>query len=189
MEITNEMREYFTLRTRAHLYLVNKWSNRIAERDFGGVDEELLNRERDEHDFGKWLEPEFTPYIWITWRYREKRYGRDLIVPDDLNEKLHAATFSHIKTHKHHPEYWDDEVTIDSLNKDNRDKPGGTIVDGTKMPLTYIASMVADWLAMSEELGTCPKEWADKNINIRWKFTDVQVEMIYRIIRIVWSNK
>ena len=29
------------------------------------------------------------------------------------------------------------------------------------------------------------KEWADKNVNIRWKFTDKQKDLIYELIEVV----
>ena len=42
--------------------------------------------------------------------------------------------------------------------------------------------MVADWSAMSEELGSETKDWADKNVNVRWEFTDEQRDLIYELI-------
>jgi len=56
------------------------------------------------------------------------------------------------------------------------------VIDVTNMSLTHIAHMTADWLAMGEELGNTAKEWADKNVGKRWKFSDEQTEFIYRII-------
>ena len=100
---------------------------------------------------------------------------------------MHEATFHHIKNHRHHPEFWDKEVTIDSLNKDDRDRPSeGKIVDGTHMPLTYVAAMVADWFAMSEELGGHPRDWAKANIGVRWNFSQAQESFIYYLIDRVW---
>lgn len=46
--------------------------------------------------------------------------------------------------------------------------------------------MVADWFAMSEELGGHPKDWADKNINIRWSFSQEQKNLIYDLIKGIW---
>ena len=98
---------------------------------------------------------------------------------------MNEATFHHIKSHRHHPEFWDESVTIKDLNKDDRDRPSeGRIVDGTKMPLTYVAAMCADWFAMSEELGGHPNDWASKNINVRWKFNEEQINLIYDLIKI-----
>lgn len=44
-----------------------------------------------------------------------------------------------------------------------------------------IAEMIADWEAMSQELGGNTKEWADKNIG-RWNFNKHQKELIYKLI-------
>jgi hypothetical protein len=48
--------------------------------------------------------------------------------------------------------------------------------------------MVADWCAMSEELGGHPAKWAADNINIRWKFNEHQIALIYFIIGKVWTS-
>lgn len=189
MKPTNEMVEHYTLRTRAHLYLVWKWSDRIKNLNHPKVDKWELDLEKEVHDCGKWLEPEYTPYVFISWRYREKRYGREFEVPKEISDKMHEATFSHIKKHKHHPEYWDDKATIDYLNHQNRDKPSEHQTDATKMPLTYVAAMVADWLAMSEELETCPYEWIKNNVNIRWRFTDEQADLINKLVEALWVKE
>ena len=49
-----------------------------------------------------------------------------------------------------------------------------------------IAEMVADWMAMSEERGGHPKEWADNNVNKRWEFSRGQCNLIYKIIEKVY---
>jgi len=187
--ITQDMINHFKYRTGYHLWCVHKWSNKIASLNHPAIDKLLLDKERDDHDELKWAEPEYTPYVLISWNYKCKREGVEFILPNDIKEKMHEATFHHIKRHKHHPEFWDDNVTIDGLNKDDRDKPTeGKQVDGTKMPPTYIAAMVADWFAMSEELGGHPKKWANDNVNVRWKFNTEQVELIYELIEKVWPT-
>ena len=154
------------------------------------INNNLLDKERDEHDQFKFAEPEYSPYLFITWNYYCKRKSIPFELSQEIKDKMHEATFHHIKTHAHHPEYWDEGVTIAGLNKDDRDRPAeGKIVDGINMPNTYIAAMVADWCAMSEELGTnSPKDWADANINIRWKFTEQQTYLIYSLIEMVWQK-
>lgn len=185
---TNSMKDHFKYRTGYHLWCVRKWSDRIAALNDPRIDRVLLDKERDDHDEGKWLEPEYTPYLFISWNYKCKREGVPFDLPPETQQQMHEATFHHIKSHRHHPEFWDDDVAIDGLNKDDRDRPAaGRLVDGTKMPLTYVAAMVADWFAMSEELGGHPKNWADKNVNIRWKFTDIQTAFIYELIKKVWT--
>ena len=187
--MTQEMKEYFTLRTRAHLFLVRKWSDKISSLNDYRIDRFLLDKERDEHDQYKWVEPEYTPYVYITWMYKCRREGVPFEIPEDIKNSMNEATFHHIKNNAHHPEFWDKSFTINDLNKDDRDRPtGGRLVDGTMMPMTYIAAMVADWCAMSEELETnSPKQWAESNINIRWKFSREQIDFIYYLIDQVWT--
>lgn len=183
--------EHFLYRTRAHLYLVRKWSDKIADAfaDDDRLSVYLLNAERDRHDQTKFEEPEYSAYVNITWKYYCKRHGLPFESNPELDEAMHIATYHHIKNNRHHPEYWDDATTLDdSLDRGNRDGVPSRIVDGTKMPLTYIAAMCADWCAMAEELGkNTPQEWGKKNINIRWKFSDKQVEFIYEILDKVWK--
>lgn len=186
--ITTDMINHFKYRTGYHLWCVNKWSNKIASLNDSRIDIYELNLERDRHDEGKWIDPEYTPYLLISWSYKCKREKIEFALPEDIKQKLHEATFHHIKNHRHHPEYWDDSVTIASLSKDDRDKPpAGPIVNGAKMPMTYVAAMVADWMAMSEELGGHPANWAKDNINVRWKFNDYQICLINDLINLVWK--
>jgi len=187
--ITKDMVTFFKLRTRAHLYLVNKYHNKISKLKDQRIDQELFDRERDEHDAFKWIDPEYTPYVLLTWRYEQRRKGLDLELPESIKEAIHEATFHHIKNHRHHPEFWTDNESMDTLNKDDRDKPSGHLVDGTKMPLTYIAAMVADWMAMSEELGGHPRKWAEDNCGVRWTFTKEQTEFIFELIDKIWDLK
>ena len=55
------------------------------------------------------------------------------------------------------------------------------------MRLTWMR-FSADWMAMSEEKGTDPNDWAKNNINVRWKFTDEQEDMIYALIKDFWRS-
>lgn len=188
MNLTKEMTDHFKYRTGFHLWCVRKWSDRIAALNDPRIDRFLLDQERDAHDEMKWVEPEYEPYVLISWGYKCKRDGVVFDLPLDMKERTHQATFHHIKNHKHHPEFWDSNVSIDSLNKDDRDSPTeGKLVDGTRMPLTYVAAMVADWMAMSEELGGHPEKWAHQNINVRWRFDYMQKELIYGLIERVWK--
>ena len=69
------------------------------------------------------------------------------------------------------------------INREDRDKPPKEMVDGTKMPDMAIAEMVCDWQSMSDELKkNTTREWADRNINVRWKFNENQTKLIYDII-------
>lgn len=179
----DEKAEWFAKRTLMHIGLVQKYLQRIQMLGLPEIDKGLLEEEM-EHDASKWREPEYEPYIHTTWRYRQARLGMSYELPEAMNDKMNEATFHHIKNNRHHPEYWDDTVTIDCINQANRDKPSGRQkVDATGMPLTYIGSMMADWLAMSEEKSTNVEDWIRNNVNVRWEFMPQQVALMHRIAK------
>lgn len=69
---------------------------------------------------------------------------------DEGRLKLKMAVTHHNSTNKHHPEAW----------------------NGIKnMPSVYVAEMVCDWKARSEEFGTSLREWVDDTATRRWGFT------------------
>lgn len=184
-EGTPEEREaWFEKRTNAHIGRVRKFAKIIEDSDpekYGG----LVKKAKD-HDQSKFKEPQRTPYIALTWRHRwddYKGYKVPGIIPDKV---INDATLLHLTTEDHHPEYWTNQKDKDLLNREDRDAVPKKMVDATKMPPLAIAEMVADWAAMSEELGQgSPRVWADKKINIRWKFTPEQKKQIYDLISLL----
>jgi hypothetical protein len=72
-------------------------------------------------------------------------------VEESAKIKLKIAVQHHSKTNPHHPEYWD-----------------GGIKD---MPRLYLAEMVCDWKARSEEFGTNLREWIDNVATKKFNFT------------------
>jgi len=179
-----EMKEWFDKRTNRHISLVQKYCKKIAEYDkkrFGG----LLERAKV-HDDSKFEEPEYSPYLLISWQYKCEDEGKEFNPPKDLADKMAQATLHHVTHNSHHPEYHSPKKS-GLINREDRNKPPKEIVDATSMPDLDIAEMAADWMGMSEEKGNNPKDWADKNVNIRWKFTDEQTKHIYEIIAGVWA--
>jgi len=183
---TPEMDKHFRTRTDRHIALVRKYCGKLASvpMHLDGI------IERGEvHDDSKYAEPEMTPYIWLTWRYKCKDDGTECVLPsgyDGAGGKIAKATEHHILANAHHPEFHQGR-TDELLNPADRDKPPAKIVDATKMSELDIAEMVADWCAMSEERGNTPREWADKNVGVRWKFTPSQKALIYKLIDSVWT--
>lgn len=162
---------YFIERTKKHIELVQKAAQKIVDKfpDF----KELINV-AGEHDASKFEEPELTPYIELSWRKKEDN--------KEITNEIKNATLHHIKNNKHHPEYWsDDEANINSKDRDKSDK----VIDASKMEDLYIAEMVADWQAMSEELKTnTVREWYNKVKDVRWHFSDKQDKLINRLIEV-----
>jgi len=181
VEATEEMKSHFKKKTDMHISLVRKYAQKIMDLNFPEVDNKEVQEESDIHDHGKWADPEYEPYLHISWHYREKDKGREYKVSKEIKDQMDNATFHHITTHKHHPEYWDKTVTLASINRDNRDTPSDKIVNAVSMPLSHIATMMADWLAMSEEKNTNIQYWIKDNVNIRWKFTKEQVLLVNKI--------
>ena len=182
------MKDWFVKRTKKHISLVGKYCHLIMEA-FGAF-EELESRIKV-HDQTKFEYPELEPYIYTTWKYKCKDSGEDFEKcnpPDDIDKQMKRATLHHIFNNSHHPEFHlpKEKQTEDVLNSGDRDKPGNTLVDAEGMPDIDIAEMVADWCAVSAERNTDPNVWARTNIGHRWRFSDVQTDLIYEIIRKIW---
>lgn len=185
-EYTQEMYDWYIKRTNMHIKLVQKWAQVIVDQYWGestkNIVEEFLNKlllnKVKDHDKSKLEdESEIKPYVFISWMYKMKDQGIDYKIPDDVDDT--AATTHHVLSNDHHPEYWSDN--FNPINRVDRDKPK-ELIDATNMTDTAIVHMCCDWMAMSEEKGTDPMEWADKNINVRWKFDEDQVDLIKDIL-------
>lgn len=75
----------------------------------------------------------------------------------------------HSKSQKHHPEYWDDAITVDDFNYE--DPP---IVNADKMPDRYLLELVCDWSAVAIKLNKGIFQWYNKTCtgdNPRFRFT------------------
>lgn len=170
-----------------HVGLVKKYGRQIAGLKLPGIDQLELIKEVDAHDMSKRSEPELTPYKDISWYYKLKKDGHEMELTKEMENAMAEATLHHIKNNKHHPDYWSDEVSKEELTMKNRIENPKDAIDAFKMPKLHMAHMVADWLAMSEEVGGTAKAWADKTINKRWNFNDDQTKFIYNVIDLIES--
>jgi len=175
-----EMEDWFEERTKKHIDRVSKYCNLIADED--DRFEELRERAKI-HDQSKFESPEREPYVYITWKYKCEDDDVDWEAPEGLDDEMNKATEHHVKSasNRHHPEFHS-EKEVDLINRKDRDKPPEEMIDATKMPDLDVAEMVADWCSMSEEKGGHPRDWAKKNVNVRWKFTEDQEDLIYELI-------
>jgi hypothetical protein len=186
VNITLEMLEFFDARTRYHIQLVQKYAKLISEYErfrtlFSFMTHAFASSVKD-HDQSKFVEPEKTPYVYITWRYHCKNFGIPFQSTPELEDSMHEATVHHVKNNRHHPEFFDENA---SISRKDRDKAPDKIVDASSMTDLDIAEMCADWMATGEERGNTARDWADKNVNKRWKFTKEQTQLIYDIINYV----
>jgi len=179
-----DIKPHFEKRTKRHIELTQKFCKKI-DRAFSKQFEGIVER-GEQHDQSKYGKEELDPYIWLTWEYKCKDDGVECKMPQGMKEKIHAATEHHIRSNAHHPEFHVPKGQFAGINKKDRDKPPGKLIDATAMTDLDIAEMVADWCAMSEERGSTPRSWANQNVNVRWKFTPKQEKLIYKLIKAVW---
>ena len=123
-------------------------------------------------------------YVLIDNYYRE-----DPKVPVAYSDSMAEASFKHVKSEPHHPEYWDDTVMPAAPGVDRDISVTTAIVDATNMTIPAIVEMVCDWVAMAIERNNSPREWADRHIHHRWEFTEPQVTIIYALIDILWDPR
>jgi len=171
MELTKEMYDHFEKRTKMHIDLVNKYGA-IVGKDY---------KEHDKDKYGELKEA----YVLVNWR---NKIGKDYNAFSKREQALmNSATKAHIFTNAHHPESALRDIReLDGFDRADAEKSKGKVLDCTAMTTEGIIEMCADWCAMSEELGNTPFEWADKNIDIRWKFDDRQKKLINRTLRRMW---
>lgn len=180
----SKMVDLFYKRTNRHVALVNKYAQIIYYR-FGIICAELVTNAYN-HDASKYRDPEFIPYVYLTWEkdnpnndFAElcktmpacKVHG--FSTPEDIRKAINCATFHHITTNKHHPESHAPDMKMNAGRK-----AAVEIVNATAMDNLSLAEMCADWAAMSKELGTGLVEWAYKNIGVRWRFHPHQKRLI-----------
>ena len=101
--------------------------------------------------------------------------------------KLKRLVGKHVKSQKHHPEYWDDSITARNFDDENPPQ-----VNAHKMPKRYLLEMVCDWCAVALKLNKPLFNWYNKTCigeNARFLFTDNQKEYIIECISRVASKK
>lgn len=184
-KMIEEMVTFFKDRTKKHIELVQKYCQKIYDYDKKRFSD-ILDRGK-EHDQSKYNEPEMAPYVLITWEYHCKDLGKECKLSKKSRDAMNEATEHHIKNNAHHPEFHSNSTNESTINRENRDAIPDKMVDATKMSDLDIGEMCTDWAAMGEERGNTPKEWANKNVNKRWKFTEEQERLIYDLIQAIWA--
>ena len=157
----NEKENLFAYRTAYHIQLVNSCAMDIvnAYPEF----KELLSR-AEKHDESKYLEPEATAYVELTWKKKCENEKIPYICHDpNMKSKIDIATLHHIKHNRHHPEFH------------------ARVEDMTDLD---IAEMIADWAAMGLELGNNPRTWYEKVSKEKYSFSDKQKQLIDRLLKI-----
>ena len=101
-------------------------------------------------------------------------------------KKLSRLAGEHVKSQKHHPEYWDDSIT--PRNFDDINPPQ---VNAHKMPKRYLLEMCCDWSAVALKLNKPIFSWYNKTCigeNARFLFTDNQKDYIVECLSRIQSK-
>ena len=191
----DEKEQHFIERTKQHINLVRDAAEKIVQ---AYPEFEELKQRGEVHDASKFEEPERTPYISITWRHRAEKAngefdpinGKGYQTPGMLSkEEENQATLHHVTTNSHHPEAHLKDKSDANINAEDRDK-SDKCIDASEMPDIDIAEMVADWQAMSEELQkNTAREWFEKQKDVRWHFSDEQVALIDKLLKVFEKDK
>lgn len=165
--------EHFLSRTNMHVQLVKDNAATLVKR-YAELVQLLVQVEL--HDASKYIEPELSPYIELSWYKKLKEKP-----PECLNDNINKATLHHIKNNLHHPEYHNkDKANINTTNRDDSIE----CIDASNMDYISIAEMVCDWVAMGTEIGNSARSWYNKTKDKRWKFTSRQEDFIDSILRV-----
>ena len=162
--ITKEMIDHFQERTKTHIAYVASWYDKLSKKYGSGSP-------LKEHDVEKFSDKQYEPYIYLTWFYRCKRLKIPYEYPEGVQAQVDNAIYLHKTGSLHHPEFWGGTQL-------------GVITNAHLMPPQSIMEMASDWMAMSQEKGGNPTDWAKENIGKRWIFTEKQEETIYKYLSI-----
>lgn len=187
--LTKEYIDFFKKRTNKHIQSVQTECKKILDGYMSSLFSEdqkiILLNNISQHDNSKFSDiNEYHGYVLLTY-YKKN----NMEIPNELNSLIQKVTYYHVKNNKHHPEYWDNDITINCINLKDRDKPSNQITDATKMDKISITEMCCDWTAASNEFNKNVIEWADSNINKRWLFNENQIVYIYMILKFLKSKK
>lgn len=104
---------------------------------------------------------------------------------EDEEKALDVATYLHIISCSHHPEFW---TTTDLTGFTRQNPIPNGVLDVSGMDEISIIEMVCDWKAVGEEKGNTVLCWLNKVNGTRWNFTKRQIKLI-RDIAIQLSDK
>lgn len=164
---TDQMVEYFRIRTRRHISLVEGYMVSLA--GFAATKDERISEKHvvsraKNHDHSKYSIEEKYPYIWLTEFYRCQKAKIPFEYPEDVKKRVDDACRHHSTLNRHHPEFFQTPNEMFELD---------------------IIEMVCDWAAMEHErkgFKSSPKRFADVNIGKRWKFDEEHTTLIYEVI-------
>jgi len=170
-EENHEKFNIFIKRMSAHIEKVR--SNAKIIQDQIKFPENLYNF-TENHDELKFLNPELIPYIDLTMENLKKEISPNYV----RNINASPSILHHVINSSHHPEFY--HPTKDSLKELGVEK-----INALSMPDFFIAEMICDWKAMSQELNTNIYVWIKTNVGKRWLFSEKQQELIMQYAKLL----
>ena len=107
---------------------------------------------------------------------RNAKINGDYNPTGEDKKKIEKLPAKHVKMNKHHPEYWDDNITINNFSDD--DPPQ---CHASKMPQRWLKEMCCDWSAVALKRNKPIFKWYNETCigdNPRFVFTDNQKSFI-----------
>lgn len=156
---SREMYEFFNSRTHEHIVRVRENLDRIST--WYDFDPEDIKYRKQYHDRSKYSLLEKRAYVFRTWHAKCKNENIKWEYPEGVEKEVRKAVDLHESRNSHHPESYDSIKEMSALD---------------------LAEMVADWAAMSQELGSSLKGWAETKIGKKWLFTKAQTRFINDLI-------
>ena len=161
-EPSESMVKFFDKRMKEHIERVSKNLNVLITLDLSELNSDKLRRRAINHDLSKYGVDEKEQYVWLTEFHRCKSEHIPFKYPEGIEKKVDKASLHHIRNNRHHPEFHNSP--FDMTNED-------------------LAEMVCDHCAMSQELGNSLIKWEKNVINKKWKFSEDQTKLIWKLIR------
>jgi hypothetical protein len=163
LQITDDMYNHFEKRTRKHIELVNKYATILYNAHIYDLPFYFLD-EIVKHDKSKFYSDIYLGYVWIN-----AHYNLGMKYPSKEIELLAKVSCEkHYKAEDHHPEHFG---------------------DCNDMTISNITEMIADWSAMSEELGTSLIDWYNKIASKKYNFNEENTNIIKNLIKFIENYK
>lgn len=154
-----------------HVALVRRIGTTVFETDFPEHDKDKIACDADDLNL---------------YALRNAMQNGDYNPPEEDKVILSNLVGRHVKSQEHHPEYWDDGVTVDDFNYEEP-----TTTDASRMPAKALLELVCDWCAVAIKLNKGLFRWFNKTCTgdtPRFRFTPAQTLYIILCIKSV-QNK
>ena len=122
MATWDEKEKWFKERTDKHVAEVQKYAKILADATPGDFEPEELMASVAKHDELKYQDPEYKPYVELTWQHKQDGYDGYKNPGEITKEEINQATLHHVRNSSHHPEFWLKDKDDANIDPNDRDK-------------------------------------------------------------------